>query len=104
MADLIPGALRQNLSRLAVGGVRGAETGAMFEAIQVDAGTLSITRSHPATSTINRLAARVAPGGVLNIEEAMWQIAHNISFITHIILRDDTWCGGLRRRLVGEVR
>lgn len=39
VADLIPEALRQNLSRLVVGEVRGAEAGAMFEAMQAGAGT-----------------------------------------------------------------
>ena len=34
VAELIPEALRQNLSRLIVGEVRGAEAGAMFEAMQ----------------------------------------------------------------------
>ena len=34
VADLVPEALRQNLSRIVVGEVRGAEAGAMFEAMQ----------------------------------------------------------------------
>ncbi len=37
VADLIPEALRQNLSRLVVGEVRGAEASAMFEAMQAGA-------------------------------------------------------------------
>ncbi len=104
VADLIPEALRQNLSRLIVGEVRGSEAGAMFEAMQTGAGTLSTTHSHSASSTIDRLASRVAQGGVLTVEEAMRQIAHNISFIVHITLEDDSWRGGTRRRRVSEVR
>lgn len=104
VADLIPEALRQNLSRLVVGEVRGAEAGAMFEAMQAGAGTLSTTHSHSATATIDRLAARVAQGGVLTMEEALRQVAHNISFIVHVVLEDNAWRGGLRRRLVSEVR
>ena len=104
VADLIPEALRQNLSRLVVGEVRGAEAGAMFEAMQAGAGTLSTTHSHSATSTIDRLAARVAQGGVLSVEEAMRQIAHNINRIVHVMLQDDTWRGGVRKRFVSEVR
>ncbi len=65
VADLIPEALRQNLSRLVVGEVRGSEAGAMFEAMTAGAGTLSTTHSHSAASTIDRLASRVAQGGVL---------------------------------------
>ncbi len=104
VADLIPEALRQNLSRLVVGEVRGEEAGAMFEAMQSGAGTLSTTHSHSATSTIDRLASRVAQGGVITIDEAMRQIAHHIGLIVHVVLRDDTWRGGRRTRFVREVR
>lgn len=104
VADLIPEALRQNLSRLIVGEVRGAEAGAMFEAMQAGAGTLSTTHSHSAASTMDRLASRVAQGGVLSIEEAYRQIAHNIALLVHVKLVDDTWRGGVRRRYVSEVR
>lgn len=104
VADLIPEALRQNLSRLVVGEVRGAEAGAMFEAMQAGAGTLSTTHSHSATATIDRLAARVAQGGVIGMAEALRQVAHNIDFIVHVVLEDNAWRGGTRRRLVSEVR
>ncbi len=104
VADLIPEALRQNLTRLVVGEVRGAEAGAMFEAMQAGAGTLSTTHSHSASSTIDRLAARVAQGGVLTLDDAMRQIAHHINFLVHVTLRDDTWRGGVRTRFVSEVR
>lgn len=104
VADLIPEALRQNLSRLVVGEVRGAEAGAMLEAMVSGAGTLSTTHSHSASSTIDRLAARVAQGGVLGVEDAMRQIAHHIDLIIHVRLEDDTWRGGLRRRFVSEIR
>lgn len=104
VADLVPEALRQNLSRLVVGEVRGAEAGAMFEAMQAGAGTMSTTHSHSATSTMDRLAARVALGGVMTIEEAYRQIAHNITFLVHVTLVDDTWRGGTRSRHVTEIR
>jgi len=104
VADLIPEALRQNLMRLVVGEVRGAEAGAMFEAMQAGAGTMSTTHAHSALSTIDRLAARVAQGGVLAIDEAYRQIAHNLNLILHVRLVDDTWRGGLRRRFVDEIR
>lgn len=104
VADLMPEALRQNLSRLIVGEVRGNEAGAMFEAMQAGAGTLSTTHSHSASSTMDRLASRVAQGGVLSIAEAYRQIAHNIHLFVHLTLIDDAWRGGLRRRLVSQVR
>ena len=104
IADLMPEALRQNLSRLVVGEVRGGEAAAMFEAMQAGTGTLSTTHSHSAESTIDRLASRVAQGGVLTIDEAYRQIAHNIHLLVHVRLVDETWKGGVRRRLVAEVR
>lgn len=104
VADLIPEALRQNLSRLIVGEVRGGEAGAMFEAMTAGAGTLSTTHSHSASSTMDRLASRVAQGGVLSVDEAYRQIAHHIHLLVHVRLVDDTWRGGSRTRLVSEIR
>lgn len=104
VADLIPEALRQNLTRLVVGEVRGAEAAAMFEAMQTGAGSLSTTHSHSAASTMDRLASRVAQGGTLTVDEAYRQIAHNIDFLIHVTLVDDTWRGGVRQRHVAEIR
>ncbi len=104
VADLIPESLRQNLTRLVIGEVRGGEAGAMFQAMQAGAGTLSTTHSHSAASTMDRLAARVAEGGVLSMDEAYRQIAHHLDLLVHVHLTDDTWRGGRRRRAVTEVR
>ncbi len=104
ISDLMPEALRQNLSRLIVGEVRGGEAAAMFEAMQAGTGTLSTTHSHSAESTIDRLASRVAQGGVLTIDEAYRQIAHNIHLFVFVRLLDETWKGGSRRRYVSEIR
>jgi pilus assembly protein CpaF len=104
ISDLMPEALRQNLSRLIVGEVRGGEAAAMFEAMQAGTGTMSTTHSHSAGSTIDRLASRVAQGGVLTIDEAYRQVAHNIALFIYVRLEDETWKGGVRRRYVSEIR
>ena len=104
VADLIPEALRQNLARLVVGEVRGNEAGAMLQAMQSGAGALTTTHSHSAASTMDRLAARVAAGGVLRLDEAYRQIAYNIHLLVHVTLLDDSWRGGPRRRFIGEIR
>lgn len=104
VADLIPEALRQNLARIVVGEVRGAEAGAMFEAMTSGAGTMSTTHSHSAASTMDRLASRVAQAGVLSVAEAYRQIAHHITLFIHVALIDETWRGGTRRRHVAEIR
>jgi Flp pilus assembly CpaF family ATPase len=104
ISDLMPEALRQNLSRIIVGEVRGGEAAAMFEAMQAGTGTLSTTHSHSAESTMDRLASRVAQGGVVTIEEAYRQIAHNIDLFIYVRLTDETWKGGSRRRYLSEIR
>jgi type IV secretory pathway ATPase VirB11/archaellum biosynthesis ATPase len=104
LSDLMPEALRQNLSRLIVGEVRGREAAAMFEAAQTGLGTMSTTHSHSAESTMDRLASRVAQGGVLTIDEAYRQIALNVDLLVHIRLVDETWKGGVRRRYLSEIR
>ncbi len=104
VADLIPEALRQNLMRIVVGEVRGSEAGAMFEAMSAGAGTLSTTHSHSAASIMDRLASRVAHGGVVQLAEAYRQLAYNVDLLVHIKLTDDTWRGGVRRRFVSEIR
>lgn len=104
LSELMPEALRQNLSRLIVGEVRGREAAAMFEAAQTGLGTMSTTHSHSAESTMDRLASRVAQGGVLTIDEAYRQIALNVDLLLHIALVDETWRGGVRRRYLAEIR
>ena len=66
--------------------------------------TLSTTHSHSASSTLDRLAGRVAQGRVMSIEDAMRQITHHMDFVVHVTLQDDAWRGGTRRRFVSEVR
>ena len=97
--------LRQNLSRLVIGEVRGGEASAMFEAMQAGTGTLSTTHSHSAESTMDRLASRVAQGGVLDRSKRRYrQIAHNIHLFVYVKLVDETWKGGTRRRYISEIR
>lgn len=76
----------------------------MFEAMQAGAGTLSTTHSHSAASTMDRLASRVAQGGVLSVDEAYRQVAHHIHLLIYVRLVDDTWRGGRRTRRVAEIR
>jgi len=72
--------------------------------MQAGTGTLSTTHSHSAESTMDRLASRVAQGGVLNVDEAYRQIAHNIHLFIYVKLLDETWKDGTRRRYVSEIR
>lgn len=65
---------------------------------------MSTTHSHSAASTMDRLASRVAQGGVLSVDEAYRQVAHHIHLLVYVRLVDDTWRGGRRTRLVAEIR
>ena len=65
---------------------------------------MSTTHSHSAASTMDRLASRVAQGGVLSVAEAFRQIAHHIHLLIYVKLVDDAWRGGRRTRLVAEIR
>jgi len=53
---------------------------------------------------MDRLASRVAQGGVLTVDEAYRQIAHNIHLFIYVKLVDETWKGGTHRRYVSEIR
>jgi len=53
---------------------------------------------------MDRLAARVAQGGVLTIDEAYRQIALNIGVFVYVRLVDDSWKGGTRHRFISEIR
>ena len=53
---------------------------------------------------MDRLAARVAQGGVFGVDEAYRQIALNLHLLVHVRLVDDTWRGGVRRRFISEIR
>ena len=104
VADLIPEALRQNLTRLIVGEVRGVEARAMVEAMQAGAGALSSVHAHSAAATLDRLVARMARGGEITVDEAYGQIASNLDLVVHVGLHDDTWRRGKRHRRINEVR
>ncbi len=69
ISDLVPEALRQNLSRLVVGEVRGGEAGAMFEAMQAGTGTLSV----PPTPTPPSPPWTVSPPASPRAECCRWR-------------------------------
>lgn len=103
VSDMIPPSLRQAVSRVVVGEVRGNEGAAMMEAMQIGVGTLSTTHSKSAHSIADRLAARAAQTGRLSIEEAYIQIGLNIDLFVYVHLVDDTWRGGTRFRVISEI-
>ena len=95
--------LRQNISRIIVGEVRGNEAATMFQAMQVGAGSLSTIHAQHAEATIERLVTAAALGGVMTQVDAYRQIAVNINLIVHIGTEDLRTQGGKLRRYVNQI-
>lgn len=95
--------LRQNISRIIVGEVRGSEAAAMFQAMQVGAGSLSTIHAQHAAATIERLVTAAALGGVMTQIDAYRQIAVNIDLIVHLGTEDRRSDGGKLRRYVNQI-
>ncbi|HEY5784814.1 MAG TPA: CpaF/VirB11 family protein [Microlunatus sp.] len=97
--------LRQNISRIIVGEVRGNEAATMFQAMQVGAGSLSTIHAQHAAATIERLVTAAALGGGMTQIDAYRQIAVNINLIIHLGTEDrrTQTQGGTLRRYVNQV-
>ena len=95
--------LRQNLSRIIVGEVRGDEAATMFEAMQAGAGSLSTIHAQHANATIERLVTAAARGGIMSQVDAYRQIAVNINLIVHLGAEDLRPQGGDFRRFVNQI-
>lgn len=103
VSSLIDMALRQNLQRLIVGEVRGAEASALFQAMTVGTGTMFTTHApNPETVPI-RLASRIAEGRVYSIDEAMRQIGLLLQLIVYVDVIDERGNGGERYRRITQV-
>ena len=103
VSDLIDMALRQNLQRLIVGEVRGAEASALFQAMTVGTGTMFTTHApNPETVPI-RLASRIAEGRVYTIDEAMRQIGLLLQLIVYVDVIDERIFGGERYRRITQI-
>ena len=96
-------ALRQNLQRLIVGEVRGAEASALFQAMTVGTGTMFTTHSPDPETVPLRLATAIARGRVYTIDEAMRQIGLLLHLIVYVDVIDETANGGDRYRRITQV-
>ncbi|WP_394276243.1 ATPase, T2SS/T4P/T4SS family [Luteococcus sp.] len=101
VAALIPPALRQSITRIIVGELRGDEAGAMFEAMQSGAGAMATLHSASCQKFPERLATLAARSPIYSLEEAQRQIGQSVDLVLHI-RKVDTPQG--RRRFVQEIR
>ena len=103
VSSLVDMALRQNLQRLIVGEVRGAEASALFQAMTVGTGTMFTTHSPDPETVPLRLATAIARGRVYTIDEAMRQIGLLLHLIVYVDVIDETANGGDRYRRITQV-
>lgn len=103
ISDMVDMAVRQSLQRLIIGELRGSEASAVFQAMQIGAGTMFTTHSRDARTAPIRLASRVAEGRVYTVEEAMRQIGLLVDLIVYVEKIDDTERGGGLRRQISNI-
>lgn len=101
VGELIPPALRQAIARIIVGELRGWEAGAMFEAMQAGAGSMSTMHSSSCDRFPERLATLVARSPIYTLNEAQRQIGLSVDLVIHV-RKLDTPQG--RRRIIQEIR
>lgn len=103
VADMIDKGLRQALDRLIVGELRGpGEASSMFQAMQTGTGTMSSTHAKNVETIADRLASRVAEGGVYTQREALAQVAYCIDLMIYVDFTRDR--DGRRRRFIRSIR
>ncbi len=101
VGELIPPALRQTITRIIVGELRGGEAGAMFEAMQSGAGSMATLHSASCQKFPERLATLAARSPIYSLEEAQRQIGQSVDLVVHM-RKVDTKQG--RRRFIQEIR
>ena len=103
ISSLVDMALRQNLRRIIVGEVRGAEASALFQAMAVGTGTMFTVHSRNPDTVPMRLANKIAEGRVFTIEEALRQIGLMVDLIVFVKVIDNTPFGGQRYRRITQI-
>lgn len=103
ISSLVDMALRQNLRRIIVGEVRGAEASALFQAMAVGTGTMFTVHSRDAETVPMRLANKIAEGRVFSIEEALRQIGLMVDLIVFVEVVDNRHAGGQRQRRITQI-
>jgi pilus assembly protein CpaF len=88
--QLLTGSLRQNLSRIIVGEVRGAELWTMFQAMTASSGSLSTIHAKGSREAIHRMITLAALNGG-NTELAARTVAENIDLIVYVDKIDNSW-------------
>lgn len=83
--ELIVASLRHNTQRIIVGEVRGPEVGAMIQAMQAGAGSMSTIHANTPTETVERLAVLVGMSGMnASINSAYRLIEQHIDIIVQL--------------------
>jgi Flp pilus assembly CpaF family ATPase len=96
-ADMMVPAVRTRASWIVVGEVRGAEGGAMVQAMSVGQGTMATVHGGSAKDGLERLAELIAYHNGVELRMARWQVYRSVDLVVHV--QGDNRTG----RWVGEI-
>jgi Flp pilus assembly CpaF family ATPase len=83
-ADMMVPAVRTRADWIVLGEVRGAEGGAMVQAMSVGQGTMATVHGGSAKDGIERLAELIAYHNGIELRMARWQVYRSVDLVVHV--------------------
>lgn len=89
-ADMMVPAVRTRADWIVVGEVRGAEGGAMVQAMSIGQGTMATVHGGSAKDGLERLAELIAAHNGVELRMARWQVYRSVDLVVHVHGGNDT--------------
>ena len=89
-ADMMVPAVRTRADWIVLGEVRGAEGGAMVQAMSIGQGTMATVHGGSAKDGIERLAELIAYHNGVELRMARWQVYRSVDLVVHVQGGNDT--------------
>jgi pilus assembly protein CpaF len=89
-ADMMVPAVRTRADWIVVGEVRGAEGGAMVQAMSIGQGTMATVHGGSAKDGLERLAELIAYHNDVDLRMARWQVYRSVDLVVHVQGGNDT--------------
>jgi pilus assembly protein CpaF len=89
-ADMMVPAVRTRADWIVLGEVRGAEGGAMVQAMSIGQGTMATVHGGSAKDGIERLAELIAYHNGVDLRMARWQVYRSVDLVVHVQGGNDT--------------
>jgi pilus assembly protein CpaF len=89
-ADMMVPAVRTRADWIVVGEVRGAEGGAMVQAMSIGQGTMATVHGGSAKDGLERLAELIAYHNDVDLRTARWQVYRSVDLVVHVQGGNDT--------------